>query len=557
MSDSLLQNANSLLQLGRRPEALTCYESYLKAHPESVEAWHNHGIALSQMQRFSEAVASFDKVLNLRPDSAQTWTSRGNALFEQKRYEDAIGDYDKALALDPEHGPARGYRLLAKLWCCDWRNLESDIADVSARQRAGARVIQPFGNLMISRDPADQLQCARAWAGGQGVQTPLWRGERYTHDKIRVAYLSGDFCVHPVSILMAGVFEAHDKSRFETTAISFGPDDVSALRTRVMRSFDRFLDVRGRTDFEIATLLKDARIDIAVDLMGLTGNSRPGILALRPAPVQVNYLGFPGTTAAAHMDYIVADKIVIPLDEQRHYSEKVVYLPDTYMASDAKRRVSDRKFSRAEERLPETGIVFACFNNSYKFTPDVFSVWMRLIKAVDGSVLWLSGPNESASRNLRSEAEKRGVGAGRLVFAPFLRDVDDHLARLGLADLFLDTLPCNAHTTASDALFMGVPVVTTPGPTFAGRVAASLLSAIGLDELIAPSLSLYEALALELARNPDSLSASKVKLKTNRASFPLFNTAHFTRHLEQAFAAMRERQRRGLPPATFSAASAT
>jgi len=257
------------------------------------------------------------------------------------------------------------------------------------------------------------------------------------------------------------------------------------------------------------------------------------------------------------MDYIVADKIVIPLDEQRHYSEKVVYLPDTYMASDAKRRVSDRKFSRAEERLPETGIVFACFNNSYKFTPDVFSVWMRLIKAVDGSVLWLSGPNESASRNLRSEAEKRGVGAGRLVFAPFLRDVDDHLARLGLADLFLDTLPCNAHTTASDALFMGVPVVTTPGPTFAGRVAASLLSAIGLDELIAPSLSLYEALALELARNPDSLSASKVKLKTNRASFPLFNTAHFTRHLEQAFAAMRERQRRGLPPATFSAASAT
>ena len=198
MSDSLLQSANSLLQLGRRPEALTCYESYLKAHPESVEAWHNHGIALSQMQRFAEAVASFDKVLNLRPDSAQAWTSRGNALFEQKRYEDAVGDYDKALALAPEHGSARGYRLLAKLWCCDWRNLESEIADVSMRQRAGARVVQPFGNLMISRDPADQLQCARLWARGPGAQAPLWRGERYTHDKIRVAYISGDFCVHPV-----------------------------------------------------------------------------------------------------------------------------------------------------------------------------------------------------------------------------------------------------------------------------------------------------------------------------------------------------------------------
>jgi protein O-GlcNAc transferase len=552
MSDSLLQSANSLLQLGRRPEALTCYESYLKAHPESVEAWHNHGIALSQMQRFAEAVASFDKVLNLRPDSAQAWTSRGNALLEQKRYEDAVRDYDKALALDPEYGSVRGYRLLAKLWCCDWRDLESDIGGVLERQRAGARVIQPFGNLMISRNPADQLECARVWARGQGVQTPLWRGEHYAHDKIRVAYLSGDFCVHPVSILMAGVFEAHDKSRLETTAISFGHDDGSALRTRVMKSFDRFLDVRGRTDFEVATLLRNAQVDIAVDLMGLTGNSRPGILAFRPAPVQVNYLGFPGTTAAAHMDYVIADKIVIPPDEQRHYSEKVAYLPDAYMASDAKRRVSDRPSSRAEESLPEAGVVFACFNNSYKFTPEIFSVWMRLLKAVDGSVLWLSGPNESASRSLRSEAEARGVSADRLVFAPFLPDIDDHLARLALADLFLDTLPCNAHTTASDALFMGIPVVTTPGPTFAGRVAASLLSAIGLGELIAPSLSTYEARALELAQNSDSLRAVKAKLKANRATFPLFDTARFTRHLEQAFAAMRERQRRGLPPESFA-----
>ena len=392
MSDSLLQSANSLLQLGRRPEALTCYESYLKTHPNSAEAWHNHGIALSQMQRFPEAVASFDRVLTLRPDSAHTWTSRGNALLEQKRYEEAIADYDKALALDPDYGSARGYRLLAKLWCCDWRNLDTDIAEVSARLRADARVIQPFGNLVISRDPADQLQCARVWARGERTPPPLWRGQRYAHEKIRVAYLSGDFCVHPVSILMAGVFEQHDKSRFETTAISFGPDDGSALRTRVMKSFDRFLDVRGRTDFEVASLLHGARIDIAVDLMGLTGNSRQGILAFRPAPVQGNYLGFPGTMASPHMDYILADPIVIPPDAQRHYSEKVVYLPDTYMPSDASRRVSNRTFSRAEVGLPETGVVFCCFNNSYKFMPEMFSLWMRLLNAVDGSVLWLSQP---------------------------------------------------------------------------------------------------------------------------------------------------------------------
>jgi predicted O-linked N-acetylglucosamine transferase (SPINDLY family) len=557
MSDSLLQSANSLLQVGRRPEALTCYESYLKAHPESAEAWHNHGIALSQMQRFPEAVASFDKVLALRPDSAQTWSNRGNALLEQKRYEEAIADYDKAIVLDPDYGSARGYRLLAKLWCCDWPNIERDIADVSSRLRLGARVIQPFGNLMISRDPASQLQCAKLWTRGEGTQTPLWHGQRYTHDKIRVAYLSGDFCVHPVSILMAGVFEHHDRSRFETTAISFGPDDGSALRTRVMKSFDRFLDVRGRTDVEVASLMHAAGIDIAVDLMGLTGSSRQGILALRPAPVQVNYLGFPGTTALPYIDYILADQVVIPDGEQRYYSEKVVYLPDTYMPADSKRRVSERRFSRADEGLPETGIVFCCFNNSYKFTPQVFDAWMRLVRAVDGSVLWLSQPNDSARRNLIAEAEKRGVSPDRLVFAPFLPDLEDHLARLSLADLFLDTLPCNAHTTASDALFMGVPVITTPGPTFAGRVAASLLSAAGLPELIAPSLSAYEARALELARDSQALRAIKAKLSANSTTFPLFDTARFTRHLETAFGAMRERQRRGLLPESFSVMAAS
>jgi predicted O-linked N-acetylglucosamine transferase (SPINDLY family) len=555
MSDALLQSANSLLQLGRKPEALTCYESYLKGNPRSAEAWHNRGITLSQMQRFDEAVASFDKVLALHPDSAQTWSNRAHALFEQKRYEEAVADYEKALALDPEAGSARGYSLLAKLWCCDWRNLDSDIAEVSSRLRAGARVIQPFGNLAISRDPADQLLCARLWTARQAPQSPLWRGERYVHDRIRIAYVSGDFCVHPVSILMAGVFEHHDKSRFETTAISFGPDDGSKLRWRIARSFDRFVDVRGRTDFDIAKLMRELEIDVAVDLMGLTGEARNGILAHRPVPLQVNYLGFPGTMALAHMDYIIVDRIVLPPDESRHYTEKIVHLPDTYMASDAHRRVADRVFNRTEAGLPETGFVFSCFNNSYKFAPATFEVWMRLLKAVDGSVLWLSEPNPIAKRNLAEEAEMRGVGRNRLVFAPFLDKVEDHLARLKLADLFLDTLPCNAHTTASDALFAGVPVLTAPGTTFAGRVAASLLSAIGLRELIAESLAAYEARALELARNPAALAAIGAKLRANRTSHPLFDTARFTRHLEAAFAHMCERHKRGLAPESFSVAS--
>jgi protein O-GlcNAc transferase len=297
-------------------------------------------------------------------------------------------------------------------------------------------------------------------------------------------------------------------------------------------------------------------VDVAVDLMGLTGSSRHGILAFRPAPIQVNYLGFPGTMAATHMDYIIADRIVIPPGEQRHYSEKVVYLPDTYMANDAKRRVSDRRFVRADAGLPEKGVIFACFNNSYKFRPSTFDVWMRLLKAVDGSVLWLSEPNASAKRNLEKEAEACGVDASRLVFAPFLEKLDEHLARLKLADVFLDTLPCNAHTTACDALFMGVPVLTTPGPTFAGRVATSLLSAVGLQELVTGSLSAYEARALELARDADALRSIKAKLAANRDSFPLFDTARFTRHLEAAFIGMRERHRRGLPPESFAVASA-
>ncbi len=293
----------------------------------------------------------------------------------------ASHDYDKAIALDPEHGSARGYRLLAKLWCCDWRNLDEDIGEVSSRLRAGARVIPPFGNLMISRDPADQLQCARVWMGGQGAQPPLWRGERYTHDKIRVAYLSGDFCVHPVSILMAGVFEQHDRSRFETTAISFGPDDGSELRSRVARSFDRFVDVRGRTDFEVASLLRGQQVDIAVDLMGLTGEGpEHGILAFRPAPLQVNYLGFPGTMASAHMDYIIADRIVIrrrTAASMRRRSS--TFRTRTWPAMRSAVFPSDSSAAR-RRGCPETGVVFACFNNSYKFTPQIFDIWMRLLK---------------------------------------------------------------------------------------------------------------------------------------------------------------------------------
>jgi predicted O-linked N-acetylglucosamine transferase (SPINDLY family) len=313
--------------------------------------------------------------------------------------------------------------------------------------------------------------------------------------------------------------------------------------------------VRGKDDFQIASRLREMEIDIAVDLMGLTGDCRNEILVHRPAPVQVNYLGFPGTMAMSEIDYLIADRTVIPEDERGCYAEKIVYLPDTYMASDSQRRIGERTFMRGEVGLPETGFVFASFNNSFKFTPEMFAVWMRLLSAVDGSVLWLSEPDAVAVRNLKREAEARGVNADRLVFAPYLASIDKHLARSSLADLFLDTLPCNAHTTASDALWVGVPVITARGTTFAGRVAASLLQAIGLDELISNSLFEYESLALKLARDADALARIKRKLMQNRETHPLFDTARFTRNLERAFTAMCERARRGAPPKTFAVES--
>jgi predicted O-linked N-acetylglucosamine transferase (SPINDLY family) len=381
---------------------------------------------------------------------------------------------------------------------------------------------------------------------------PLWRGERYDHARIRIAYVSGDFRVHPVAMLMAGVFEHHDRARFETIGVSFGPDDGSELRARVAGAFEHFLDVRGKSDGEIARMLREREVDIVVDLMGPTAGCRSGIFASRPAPVQVNYLGYPGTMACPFMDYILADRVVIQTGEHGHYSEKIVTLPDTYLAGDDARAISSAAPSRAEAGLPEHGFVFCSFNNSYKFTPAMFAVWMRILRAVEGSVLWLPEGNAPARRNLVREAATHGIAADRIVFAPFLDDSADHLARLPLADLFLDTLPCNAHTTASDALWAGLPVLTCKGGTFAGRVAASLLHATGLDELVTESLAAYEARAVSLARDCAALGAIRANLARNRRTATVFDTARFTRNLEAAYTRMHARALRGEAPIEFA-----
>src|SRR5258708_5058809 len=380
----------------------------------------------------------------------------------------------------------------------------------------------------------------------------LWRGEIYRHDRIRVAYLSADLRTHPVGTVMAGVFEHHDRRRFETIAISYGLEEGGEMRGRLKNAFDRFIDVRGKSDREVASLLSALEVDIAVDLTGPTASGRPGILALRPAPVQVNYLGFAGSLGADYMDYILADRIVIPEEQQRYYSENIAYLPDSYMPHDRVRRIAYETPSRMELGLPETGFVFASFNNSYKFAAAMFDVWMRLLRAVKGSALWLPTANATAVRNLQREADARGVSPERIVFAPHLPANEDHLARLRSADLFLDTLPYNAHSTAMDALWAGLPVLTVKGDSFASRVAASLLNAAGMPDLIVESIDAYESLALDLARNPAALAMVKERLRKGRDSSALFDTARFTRNLESALGLMWERTQKAEPPASSS-----
>jgi predicted O-linked N-acetylglucosamine transferase (SPINDLY family) len=410
------------------------------------------------------------------------------------------------------------------------------------------KVNPPFELLTILSSSEEQKKNAEHWIANEYPGEPVWSGERYRHDPIRVAYLSADFRQHPVSFVLAGMFECHDKSRFDVSAISIGPDDNSEIRRRLKASFARFIDAKTYSDDQITSLIKEMEIDILVDLVGSTADAHTSIFARRSAPIQVNYLGYAGTMGARYFDYILADRIVIPEAKRECYSEKVVYLPNCFMGNDSKRTISEHLPRRSECDLPESGFVFCSFNQGYKITPQMFDIWMRLLRQVDGSVLWLSTTNETAIHNLKREAQNRGVDPGRIVIAPRVPRNEDHLARQRLADLFLDTLPYNAHSTASDALWAGLPVLTCVGETFAGRVAASLLNAIHLPELIATTPDAYEKTAIELATHPEKLEVIKRKLANNRLTTPLFDTKHFTQHIEAAYAAMHERYQAGLAP---------
>ncbi|MGH8641639.1 MAG: tetratricopeptide repeat protein [Burkholderiales bacterium] len=548
-----LNLGHELAKTGLKEDAIASYDRVLALEPGHVEAHCNRGAVLLELGRFQEALASYERALALDPDNTDALNNRGIALLDLNRHEEAARAYQRLLEAAPDYPCAAGFRLHMLLQCCEWNEYEKYVAQVEEGIRAARWVSAPFNFLVVSDSAADQLQCSRLFMANDfpPVAPPVWKGERYRHERVRVAYLSADFHDHATAQLIAGLIEAHDRKRFETTAVSFGPRRSDVMRARLTEAFERFVEVGHLSDREVALMLRDLEIDIAVDLKAYTKDCRPGILAHRGAPVQVNFLGYPGTMGAPYMDYIIGDRTVIPPEHRACYTESVVYLPDCYQVNDSKRGIATRTPARSELGLPEQGFVFCCFNNNYKITPRVFAVWMRLLSKVEGGVLWLLETNETAARNLRREAERRGVAPDRLIFAPRVR-LDEHLARHRLADLFLDTLPYNAHTTASDALWAGLPVLTHRGHAFAGRVAASLLEAVGVPELITHSWQEYEGLALKLGGDRDLLASIKAKLARNRATSPLFDTDRYRRHLEAAYITMWERAQRGEPAAPFS-----
>ena len=551
--NATINRGNALLDLKRPEEALAGYDRALQLRPDHAEALYNRGDALRDLKRPEEALASYDRALALKPDYHDALYNRGNPLRDLKRHEDAVRSYARLLELAPDYSFAKGELLHAKMLCCDWKGLTGLAESIENDIRVGKKSAEPFGYQAISNSARDLRLCAEIFAAEKfpRSQIKLWDGERYNNTKIRIGYLSGEFRHQATSILMTGLFELHDKNRFELFAFDNGWDDASEIRGRINRAFDEIVDITHLGDLEAAATIKHRKIDILVNLNGYFGRARQGIFSHKPCPIQVNYLGFPGTIGADYMDYILADSHVIPPEHEACYTEKVVYLPDTYQANDSRRGIAERTPTRTEVKLPDTGFVFCCFNNNYKITPDIFDRWMRLLNQVPGSVLWLLEDNVVASRNLRREAEQRGVAPERLVFAAMMK-LDEHLARHRLAGLFLDTLPYNAHTTGSDALWAGLPLLTCQGTTFPGRVAASLLNAVGLPELITYSLEEYEALALKLATHPALLADLRARLARNRTTHPLFDTDRFRRHMESAYLTMWERVQRGEPPVSFA-----
>jgi predicted O-linked N-acetylglucosamine transferase (SPINDLY family) len=545
---------NLLAMQGMFAEAAASYRQAIEEAPDFAEAHNNLGNLLQMTGSLEEAAARYRTAVGLRPSYAEAFRNLGSALRRLGRPDEAVTALRSAIEIDPEFAAAKSQLAYLLKELCDWTQLDDLTAELIQIVEAGSAAVNPFVFLSLDTTPRQQWLCAKRWAAGQLGATAEWPSASQGKDRITVGYLSADFHEHATAHLTAELFRLHNRGRFRVIGYSYGRDDGSAARRQLRESFDEFVDLLDCSHSESAARIRADGVDILVDLKGYTTDARPEILALRPAPIQVSYLGYPGTMGSHALDYVLADRQVVPAEEQPYFTERLVHLPDCYQVNDRRRPIASHTPARAECGLPEEAFVFCCFSSAHKITAPMFDIWMRLLAAVPGSVLWLLASDATAARNLRREAESRlAGGAARLVFAPSLPN-PQHLARFGVADLFLDTLPYNAHTLTSDALWGGCPVVTCAGRAFPGRVAASLLRAAGLPELVTQRPAEYEALAFELARDPLRLRAIREKLHANRLTTALFDSRRFTRHLESAFETMWSMHLAGESPRPFAVA---
>ena len=554
LAEAFNNRGNALRELKRLDEALASYEKAITIKSCFAEAFNNCGVVLQEMHRFHEAIAPLDRAISIDPDNAAGYVNRGNLLKELKRFDEALANYDRAFLIKSDYEWLFGSWLNMRMQTAEWSQFDDFLSRFKSDLLNMKYVTTPFAVLGLLDDTRLQSIAARQWINRKSPRiTPEIHFKiKARGEKVRLGFFSADFRTHPLSQLMAGIFESHDRTKFDLIAFSFGSAAKDEMRERIRRAFDQFIDVRFKDDREVAELARNLKVDIAIDLMGFTAGFRTGIFSHQCAPIQVNYLGYPGTMSAEYIDYIIADTTIVPEEMAHFYTEKMVYLPNSYYPNSYKIDQGDqilpqRNFIRSDLNLPDQSFVFCCFNNSYKILPEVFDSWMRIMKTVKESVLWLLDENDTSTNNLKREAANRGISPARLLFAKRM-PLADHLARHRCADLFLDTLPYNAHTTASDALWAGLPVITRIGESVASRVAASLLGAVGLSELITTSAEEYEQLAIRLATHPDEMKALKKKLSDNKLSSKLFDTPLYVRGLESAYAAMYERYQAGLEP---------
>ena len=544
-----INRGNLYLNLNLLDKAFDDFEKAINISPKSADAFFSMGNLLTKQKNFDMAIIYFEKALSIRPDFAEALFNIGNNLSQLKRYEEALTYYLDALQIKPHLDYFYGTFLYTKMLICNWHDRKNNIDSLISSLNNNKKVSLCLPLLALTDKLDIQFKVAKSWSRNYQKISPIdnFKSRKSIANQICIGYYSADFHNHATAYLMAELFEKHNKDRFKFIAFSYGPNTKDEMQQRLMKVFQEFIDVSARSDFEVASMSRALGIDIAIDLKGYTEDARTGIFAYRAAPIQVSYIGYPGTMATDYIDYIIADKTLIPSKTQKYYSEKIVYLPDCYQPNDRERLISDKKFAKEQFGLPQDSFIFCCFNNNYKITPETFDRWLNILKVVKGGVLWLLEDNPPARQNLRSEALARGINPDRLVFAQRI-ELSEHLARHKLADLFLDTLPYNAHTTASDALWAGLPVLTLMGESFASRVAASLLHAIELPELITTNTEQYEAKAIELATNPAKLKAIKDKLERNRLTTALFDTPRFTKNLEAAYTKMYERYQADLPP---------